>query len=207
MVNPLFPAWVVSIFSGTFYDDYVAPAFNPPPTLSPTANPTEFPTTKPTTELFALNAPLDMSWDITQKRASVFYDSYGKPQITVPYVASNRAYEILLFERDCVTPSIVPSLKHTQERSDKLGFIDVTAVLTVYNVADIQTSNLWGVDDRGAHFKFCLDYRMFASNKEYAVKSAKKIFRVNVGIVGVVGFGKQGIRGEKQYRYSLDTGV
>lgn len=119
----------------------------------------------------------------------MFYDSLGNPRVGVPFTASNRDYEVFLYERDCRTPSTVPSLKVAEERSDELGFIDVTAILTVYDMSTIEASNLWNVDEDGASFSFCLDYMMFISDGKDVMKSNKRIINVKVGIVGIIGWG------------------
>lgn len=161
--------------------------------MAPVASPSFMPTTK-------FNHAT--SWEIKQEPApSVFYQNGAPQKIIVPYVASNRNYTIGIFERDCSTPTAIPSLLHYQTRSDEVGFIDVSVQLSITSMANLQNSSVWkdSADGGDDSFSFCLEYMTYLTEEHKIGVSVKKnIFNIAVKNTTTVKFG-----GRKQPRFSF----
>ena len=128
--------------------------------------------------------PLPMSWNISQTSSpTTAYDTDGQPVMGIPFILSNRDYDVKVFQDDCETISSVPELFYHDSLASTMGFIDVDVNLTL-NQADIEASDIWNsTSELDGSFSFCLSTSLYLNETktdDNIVRKQNYIFNVDV---------------------------
>ena len=119
------------------------------------------------------------SWDIDLLTPGYLKDppiDVGVQQFISKYNISDRAYDIQVFKKDCITPSSGLPLVDTIDNKTDYGNNNLMEALFIYNQSTIQQSNLWTANTTGGDAEFCIRLSLYSSSSSSTSSSDPILF-------------------------------
>jgi len=120
-----------------------------------------------------------MSWVISEIGEPILQtNNQGQPVISLSYNASNRDFEVAVFEDDCTTTSPVPGLDFAGSASSTSGFINIDVNITLVQ-GDLENSPVWeDTSNTTGSLSFCVSTFLYV-NETKIVSREDIIFKVD----------------------------